>query len=203
MRRSLMTLALAALLGGGSGVTAWGSTNLVQNPGFEADTIGPPNYFVSPPMHWISSGDSGADNAFPHSGNNDGFIGTGGLSQTVATVSGMSYAVTFWVGINDANLASDSAASFDATLGGQDLLSGGISPSAVAYPGYTAFTDTVTPGANALLSFTGVINAPDGNWYLDDVSVVAVASSTIPEPPAILSLLAALGAIALVRRRTA
>jgi hypothetical protein len=179
------------------------AANIVQNPGFEADTITLSNPTVSPPTDWTATGNVGVDSAFPNSGNNDAFIGTGTLSQTLTTAIGTSYTISFFVSVNDFNLFADPSATFDATFGGVDLLSGGISPEFVAFGAYTEFSDTVVASSvSTEFSFTGVTNSPDGPWYLDDVDVEA-QSSEVPEPSGALLLLLAIVSLVIVRRRMA
>lgn len=193
--RWILQAAMSAVVLAGLG-TMSARANLVANPGFEADNTssGP----VTPPTDWMASGDAGADDSFPHSGNNDGYLADGSLSQVLATMAGATYTISFWVGVDDPTLASDPAATFTATFGGTPVAGTPITPFDVAFPGYTEFTGTATAaGANTTLSFTGLINDGDGPWYLDDIDV----ELAVPEPASVLFLLPALAALGLGRLR--
>jgi hypothetical protein len=164
--------------------------NLVNDPGFEADTTGAaPN---DPP--WTSSGVV-IDSAFPHSGNNDASMPDGStLSQTLSTLAGTDYTLDFWV-MDEAGLPSDT---FTASLGSTSVtLTGDQAP--VAYMEFTA--SVPDPGAGATLSFS-VSNVPQIlNWNLDDISVDPVA---VPEPSSVSLLggmMIAMVSLLTVRRR--
>jgi hypothetical protein len=167
---------------------------LVLNPGFEADDAsgGP----VLSPSDWTVSGSAGADNADPNSGDNDGFINTGSLSQVIPTVPGTTYSVSFFAAVTDATLAFDPAATFDALFDGTDLIGGPIAASTL-FGGYTEFTTQVTVlDTSATLEFDGVNSPGDFPFYIDDVSVTPA-----PEPASILLLAGALAGLRQVRRR--
>jgi hypothetical protein len=195
-----MTLAVAiAFVGGGA---AAARANLVQVGNFAADTITVGNPSVTPPTGWSATGNAGVDSAFPTGSDaNDAFIGTGSLSQALTTSAGTNYTISFFVGVDDFNLASDSAATFGST----DLFGGTpISPpSALSYGGYTEFTGTATAsGTRTTITFTGSTNSGDGTFDLADVDVEPL-SSAIPEPATMLVRASALAGIGLVRRRAA
>jgi hypothetical protein len=191
-------LAAFAAVGIVAGLSLPANANLVSNPGFEADDAsgGP----VLNPTFWNVSGNAGVDNQNPNSGLNDGFIGNGSLSQTVATMIGTVYNVSFYVDVVDLTLALDSSASFDATFGGTDVVGGPIAPIGLYGP-YQQFTTQVTAtSTSSPLTFTGVTSPGDGSFYVDDVDVEAQA---MPEPWTILLMASALAGLGLVRRRAA
>ena len=202
-RTALLAATVLAVAGGWS--AAGHAQNLVQNPGFELGLNPPSVTTISPPPDWTvgGQGDAGADTSFANSGIGDGWIGDGTLSQTLSTVAGTSYVVTFNVAVNDSDLLNDPDASFDATFDGSvedtDLIGGpltaaglGLGLSAFQQFSYIATTDS----ASTVLTFSGVTTGDDGPWYIDDVSV-----SAVPEPSEALLLVSMLGTFALVRRR--
>jgi hypothetical protein len=202
------------------------ATNVVANPGFEADDAsgGP----VTPPTSWSvlpvgGIADAGVEDGFANSGNNAGYIGYGALSQSLATVIGTTYTVSFFVGIDDTATLTDPNASFDATVSGSslgtvDLLGSPMTPGPPtpgsfiqcpnpATPCSAEITDTFTAqDTSTLLTFTGLTSlsgqSPIGLWYLDDVSVDD-GSTAIPEPSVMLVLAAALGLLTVARARRA
>lgn len=213
------TLFCAALL---AAPAAW-AANIVLNPGFETDdaSSGP----VTPPTDWTVTAlngivDVGVEEGFANSGNNAAYIGYGTLSQTLTTVVGTTYTVSFYVGIDLATMLSDPNAMFYASLGGQDLLGGAPLTPGPPNPGsFIQCPDPTTPcgaettntftasSTSSVLSFTGVTSlngsSPTGVWYLDDVDVEPLTSA-IPEPGSVLLLAAAtLGLLSLAYRRRA
>lgn len=212
MRKSHLIVAFAGIML--AGVVIQGAhANLVQNGDFSADTVGPPLFFVSPPTGWQVTGSAGVDTQFPNgSDTNDAFIGTGTLSQTITTVPNANYTVTFYAGVNDANLGSDFDATFDATFGGTDLIGGPVSATSLytpPTPSYTEFSETVqATGTSTMLTFTGIIdvdNSNDGNYYVADVDVepVPVVPVSTPEPSSMMAFASALGLFTLMRIRRA
>jgi len=194
---SVAAMALAAVF-----ATKVEAASIVSDGGFEIPAV----TTYSGPLGdgWtVTQGDidlaSISSFSVPHSGNqmaylDDGFESLNTLSQTLATVVGQSYLVSYWVADTGAN-----ALSVDF---GSQVLFDGTAPTdgitlATDYVNYTyAVTATST---NTNLSFTGEFTVSNGT-LLDDVSVTAV--STTPEP-ATLGF-AALGCFALfVYRRKA
>ena len=98
----------------------------------------------------------------------------------------------------DPPVIADGTATFDATLGDQDLIGGPIGTGGLAF-GYNMFSDLLTyDGVGSDLVFTA--NANSGDFYVDDVSTDVVG---VPEPMSIAMLASAVGALGLVRRRRA
>ncbi len=177
--------------------------NLVQNGDFELAVSGPGEV----PGWSYSGGDSyygvdadyiGSPGARPGQVFYDGAAGnTGFLSQSIATVTGMTYVLEFdlqrYAG---SGLPADNLAAVNFGLSNvfyQEDVDGD----------WTHFTVSGLiggPGATTLLQFAN-LNAFDFN-QLDNVSLVEQDDSTdVPEPAAPLLLAAAVGALTLVRRR--
>jgi hypothetical protein len=200
---------------------AW-AVNIVQDPGFEAeDASGGP---VTPSPVWTVTALNGisdvyVENTFANSGSNAAAIGYGTMSQTLTTVVGTTYTVSFYVGIDDNATLSDPNATFDASLGGQDLFGGVPLTPGPPLPGSflqcpnastpcsAETTDTFTAtSTTSVLSFTGVTTlagaSPQGIWYLDDIDVESQATTPVPEPGTGAILLASLfGLLTLARVR--
>jgi len=221
IRRAWYLAAAIALASVWSGAAH--AANIVLNPGFEDDlakfssgcgsTL--PNGGVSgcDLTAWIpSASGAGEDIANPHSGSVDGFLGTGSLSQSLTTVPGATYSISFFLAA-DGNTLSDaifysasggilgSDATFDVQFGADDLTSPPIDAvnsfllAGAAGNQYLQFSysDLASAGSTAL-KFTG--NSSD-TWYLDDVSVTCTAkcggsTAPVPEPAGLPLLLTAL-----------
>jgi hypothetical protein len=188
-----LTLAIAV---SGPAVAA----NLVLNPGFETGDF----------TDWIVTGNGvSIDTIFSNIGCCDAaFSATttdakaGVLSQTLSTVGGKSYKLSFAV-LDEAGFSGDSFTvqfgGFSATITGDMAAPPGNLPSL-----YTAESFTV-PGADivsgsTVLAFKGLSDPISGiNWNLDDASVTAVAT---PEPSTWTLLLVAFVAMFFVKSFT-
>jgi subtilisin family serine protease len=144
---------------------------LVVNGDFETGSLPP----------WTDTGDTSftnVNNVNPHSGNFSlqagPNVGDGFIDQTVPTVAGQAYDVSFWLANDDTSGQNRFGASFGTVT---------LVPEAVqnsfAYTQYT-FTNVV-PGANADLHFI-FFNVPS-YFYLDDVCITSSAGvSPTPNP---------------------
>lgn len=119
-----------------------------------------------------------------------GGVGTpGGIEQALATVSGQTYTISFWL-LNNGGTPS----SFTANFGGTTLLSM-TNPPAFGYTGYSF--DATASSSSTLLQFSGR-NDP-AYFYLDNISVQSVTGA-VPEPSTWAMMLFGLGAIGFVAR---
>lgn len=219
-----MTLAAATVVDG----TA--RANLLTNGDFEADyTSGATgNQYCSGacdggPITGWSTSQTGAYTSIqggnaatvPHPNDMNAFIAEGSLSQTIATIAGDQYVVSFYLAADGATIISGSnpdtfEASFNAPGDLLDLdlsdttdtVDTNFTDGSYTPTNYVEFTDTVTADSNSTtLTFTG--DNADGFYYLDDVSVDPVPTS-VPEPnslPIFVLALLGFGAYEIARRR--
>jgi hypothetical protein len=160
------------------------SANLITNPGFESGDL----------TGWAVGGfgDIGVDSSNPHSGSYAAFFGGENpiLTQILDTVPDTIYTVSFWL----ANSSVSESNSFSVIFAGETLLE--LSNSEPF--GYTLFTFSglSVRGRAEAIDFVG--EAPEGFWYLDDVSVTA--SGFVPEPFSTLWLALPFAGIVAFRR---
>lgn len=95
-----------------------------------------------------------------------GTVGTEGtLSQTLQTVAGQQYELTFWL----ANSQAGSVENFYAIVGGQTLYSE-VNPQAHGYIEHTVDFTATSTSTTLLFQYR---NDPS-DWHLDNVSVVGI-----------------------------
>jgi hypothetical protein len=178
--------------------------NLVTNCGFETgdfigwtvggNTSNPGGNYYGVDALDLSTGNFGAYMSQDYV---DGGATSVDLSQTLATVAGASYLVSFFLEQDTAPFIGYTHA-FTATWGGSKQLS--LTPTVVS-PGpvgvFTQYSFVVSAtGPSTVLNFA--FENDDAYWSFDDVSVAAV-----PEPSTFVLAGAALGGLALLRRRIA
>jgi hypothetical protein len=160
-------------------LTGKASADLVTNGGFETSFSG-----------WTtiaaSSGSIFGVGGNPHSGNHAAFFAgtTVGsydqIQQTLATVAGQSYDLTFWLAQNI--LAPGPPNNFQALVGGvlvNNILNAGLF-------GYTQFSDTFTATSSSTVLAFRAYDGPSA-FSLDDVSVNP-NQAAVPEPGSVMLL---------------
>jgi hypothetical protein len=144
---------------------------------------------------WIQSGNTdftGVDTFFPQTGSYAAYFGpagsTGSISQSLTTIPGQDYMISFWL-MNEEGDPN----SFEAAFGGITLMT---LTDASDFP-YTFYTFTETASnASTVLSFT--FRQDSTFWDLVNVSVIATA---VPEPGTWAMMILGLGMAGLAIRR--
>lgn len=166
----------------------------VVNGGFEANATGLPTGWTGTQGSFSQVNQSwGTPPAFAHSGTN--WYGMGAttaatqtdLSQTLATVVGQQYLVSFWAYENDTTPTGFLQVFFNGV---------GVRSSNTGYSNvYTQYSNIITAtSTSTILNFQGW--EATSAMVIDDISVTPV-----PEPASMAAL--GLGALALIRRRKA
>jgi hypothetical protein len=116
------------------------------------------------------------------------------LSQTLATVPGSSYLISFALAMQDeGQIFEPETNQFTATFGGATL----ISLTNLPVQGYTLYTFSETAtSASSVLSFT--FGNDPSEFIFDDV---AVSAAPVPLPNSVILMLCGLGGLAMVLRR--
>lgn len=169
--------------------------NIVSNPGFEADGGSFAGYTVAadaPGLVTIGLGNNA------HTGNAAAFLssytGTSQISQTLTTAAGQGYNVSFYA--YNPGFAADGPNSLSVLFGGQQIFG-----QAVNNTDYELFSAFATASSNSSL-FQIVVSNPATFTQIDDISVSASGTGTIPEPGSMALLGTGLvGLVPFARRR--
>jgi len=136
----------------------------------------------------------------PHTGTYGALFGQQGnaasIVQSIATETGHSYAISFWLGNLGGSINNPATVSDFAVLANNASLLQLSDKSATDYTQYTvSFTASSSSSA---LAFS--LRQDETYWLLDDVTITDT-TSPVPEPSAYLMLGMGLGLLALQRRR--
>jgi hypothetical protein len=194
---------MAAMLAGA--LAQANAANLVMDPGFEGGT--PNSYTGAMGDGWVVTAGTGAicDNVGngcgsagdPHTGTQMAFLDWSDsfntITQTLATVSGQTYTISYWVASDQPNL-------LEVTFGGSTLFNGTAPTNGVTPGGYVEFSfNSTATSTSTVLAFSGQ-RTVRGGTLLDDVSVTA---SAVPEPATSILTAGALLWLGVSRRRPA
>jgi hypothetical protein len=176
----------------GAAMLAFGAAQAgaaVNNGDFETGDLSGWTLNGSTETNWV---DTGVQHGGDYAAALGEFGATATLSQSLATVAGQTYTVSFWLanlGGSEANI--NTVSSFEVLAGGNSLwlLS---DKTATDYTAYLVHF-IATAGSTELVF---AARHDENFWLLDDISV-----SAVPEPSTVLLLIAGLGLIALQRRR--
>lgn len=168
MKRIYVLAACAALL---AAAYPAGAVDLVVNGGFETGDF----------SGWSQSGDltfTGVDTSTPHDGTYAAYFGPifdlGFITQTLPTVAGSTYDVSFWLANDDALASNHFQFWWDGALLIDELNTGSYPYTNYILPGLTASTGATD------MSF-GLYNPPSF-FHLDTVTVDGDPGAPVPEP---------------------
>ncbi len=124
------------------------------------------------------------------------FASVASLSQSIATVSGQSYDVSFFLALSDADPFSEET--FEVQWGGSTVFSSANPGAAFGYS-QRVILNLLATSSSMTLDFRAR-NDP-GQWFLDDIAIAD--ASGVPEPATVVLTGLGLAGAALVQRRRA
>jgi hypothetical protein len=164
---------------------AFADTNLASNSGFELTTAnGCPTGITSCPINWTWEGGTNYTgiSLTPHTGVNSFRFGEvysnnpTQLAQSLSTISGAKYSVTFYLSNPYFSISSSYSNNFNVKINGLTL----VNLNNITIPTFTLYSSSFLASANSLiLMFTGYDWSPSGGFFLDDISVLRVGPGTI------------------------
>lgn len=189
---------IAASVLAATSFTASAAVNLVQDGSFESVLVGQGQWTtVGSTTGWTATNgievrNDVAGQAF--AGNNFAELDTNGnssISQTLSTVAGAAYQLSFWVQDRGGDAAATDGISY--TVNGV----GGVPVAGGANAAWTEYSYAfVATGASTVLTFNAAGNSDGYGSSLDNISV-----SAVPEANSLAMLAAGLGLLGLARRR--
>lgn len=190
---------LATMLAGAAGHAD--ASSIVLDPGFESGTPG--SYTGAIGDGWVvtagtgaicNNSGSGCGNAGDaHSGAQMAFLdwstSQNTITQTLSTVVGQTYAISYWVADGEPNF-------LEVTFGGSTLFDGTAPTNGASPSDYVQYTfDATATSTSTVLAFSGQRTTGGGGTLLDDVGV-----SPVPEPTTLLFAPVGLLALCVLRR---
>lgn len=170
--------------------------NIVVNGGFEAGDFSGwtlSGNVASGPVGWTHLSSYGPPYA-PHSGNYDlemGPVGSDGyLSQTLSTIPGALYTVTYWLSNPLADFFGTSPSEFSVSWNGT-VIPGSVLINSSGFD-FTEFTFTGLTTSSTSTNLQFAFRNDPALYFLDDISVVDPPADRVPEPATIFLLIAAL-----------
>ena len=161
-----------------SALTGWSSTNDAK---FEIQLAGTPSFATAyDGAHYLELNSNKL----------------GGITQTLSTIAGQSYALAFGYANRQ---GAGAASSFEVYWG--DTLIASLNTASTTWTSYSGGTPLLATSDATTLAFvsTGPSSNPSYGSYLDGVSVTTV--SAVPEPETYAMLLTGLGLMATIGRR--
>jgi Protein of unknown function (DUF642)/PEP-CTERM motif len=207
--------------------SAYGATNLLSDGGFEQPVV-PAGAFTNELSAatfdgWTVVGAAGGvsivSGTFSQNGisfvseqgaqwldlTGDGTNSSEGVAQTVATVPGHTYDLSFWVGnVNNPGGIFGTTSTVDLEING--TAAGAFTnscTSCTSVQGWQEFTtDFVASGSSTMLTFLNADPPGDNSNGLDNVVLTGAAATGVPEPATLGLLAAGLAGIGLRSRRS-
>jgi hypothetical protein len=196
--KKILGYGLAAFLAAGVAASSAQATNLVVDGGFESPAIS--TWYVNETSNFsgwtlvtnnvdiVHQGYNGASPAHEGAQYLDlvGYGSTGEISQSLATVAGQKYSLTFWYSNNPWSTSSASAVATVGSLTASVTHSG----ASAADLGWSKYTGSFVATGPTVLDFNNTYGYGNGGVLLDGISV-----SSVPETSTWIMMLAGFGAL--------